>query len=152
MFNKNASNSFIGSVLNMSADIYSQQNVQDLNTGAIVRSWVYLKTIQCKIEPVKMKGASTKSDNKSFSQGSDLNYDEKVQLKMYCFELLSKRWRVENIRTSENRPIFIEIDKINTPDTKFEVTASHAIMDPFGKIAYYEAVLLRNELQDDSQA
>ena len=152
MFNKNASNSFIGSVLNMSADVYSQQNVQDSNTGAIIRSWVYLKTIQCKIAPVRMRGASTKSDNKSFSQGSDLNYDEKVQLKMYCFELMSKRWRIENIRTNENRPIFIEIDKINTPDTKFEITASHAILDPFGKVAYYEAVLLRSELQDDSQS
>jgi hypothetical protein len=151
MFNKNSSNSFIGSVLNMSADIYTQQNVQDPDTGAIKRSWVYSKTIQCKISPVKMKGASTKSDNKSFGNTSDLNYDEKVQLKMYCFELISKRWRIENIRTSNNAPIFIEIDKINNPDTKFEVTASHAILDPFGKIAYYEAVLLRTELQDDSQ-
>jgi hypothetical protein len=152
MFNKNAANSFIGSVLNMSADIYSQQNIQDSNTGAIVRSWVYLKTIQCKIEPVKMRGASTRTDNKSFGKGSDLNYDEKMQLKMYCFELMSKRWRIENIRTSDGHTIFIEIDKINTPDTKFEITAAHAIIDPFGKAAYYEAVLLRSELQDDSQA
>ena len=152
MFNKNSSNSFIGSVLNMSADIYTQQNAQDPDTGAIKRSWVYLKTIQCKVSPVRMRGASTKSDNKSFGNTSDLNYDEKVQLKMYCFELISKRWRIENIRTSNNAPVFIEIDKINNPDTKFEVTASHAILDPFGKIAYYEAVLLRTELQDDSQA
>ncbi len=152
MFNKNSSNSFIGSVLNMSADIYTQQNVQDPDTGAIKRSWTYSKTIQCKVSPVKMRGASTKSDNKSFGNTSDLNYDEKVQLKMYCFELISKRWRIENIRTSNNALVFIEIDKINNPDTKFEVTASHAILDPFGKIAYYEAVLLRTELQDDSQA
>jgi len=152
MFNKNSSNSFIGSVLNMSADIYTQQNAQDPDTGAIKRSWVYSKTIQCKVSPVRMRGASTKSDNKSFGNTSDLNYDEKVQLKMYCFELISKRWRIENIRTSNNAPVFIEIDKINNPDTKFEVTASHAILDPFGKIAYYEAVLLRTELQDDSES
>jgi hypothetical protein len=152
MFNKNLSNSFIGSVMNMSADVFTQQNVQDENTGAITRQWVYDKTIQCKIEPVKMKGASTRTDNKSFAKTSDLNYDEKMQLKMYCFELMSKRWRIENIRSSDNNPIFIEIDKINQPDTKFEVTASHAILDPFGRIAYYEAVLLRTELQDDSQA
>ena len=152
MFNKNFSNSFIGSVLNMSADVYSQQNTQDPNTGAIIRSWVYLKTIQCKIEPVKMRGAATKSDNKSFGKSSDLTYDEKMQLKMYCFELMSKRWRIENIRTSTNEQIFIEIDKIDKPDTKFEITAAHAIMDPSGKVAYYEAVLLRSELQDDTQA
>jgi len=152
MFNKNYSNSFVGSVLNMSADIYTQQNTQDPDTGAIKRSWVYSKTIQCKISPVKIKGASTRTDNKSFGNTSDLNYNEKIQLKMYCFELLSKRSRIENIRTSNNAPIFIEIDKINNPDTKFEVTGSHAVMDPFGKIAYYETSLLRTELQDDSQA
>jgi len=152
MFNKNLANSFIGSVMNMSADIYTQQNIQDTDTGAIKREWVYTKTIQCKIEPVKMKGASTRTDNKSFAKTSDMNYDEKMQLKMYCFELMSKRWRVENIRSSDNQQIFIEIDKIDHPDTKFEVTAAHAILDPFGKVAYYEAVLLRTEVQDDSQA
>lgn len=145
-------NSFMGSIMNMSADVFIQQNVQDPNTGSIQRNWVYSKTVQCKIEPVKMKGASTRTDNKTFGKGSDMSYDEKFQLKMYCFELLSKRWRVENIRSSDGNPIFIEIDKINAPDTKFEVTSSHALLDPFGKIAYYEAVLLRTELQDDTQA
>lgn len=152
MFNKNMRNSFMGSIMNMSADVFIQQNVQDPNTGSIQRNWVYSKTVQCKIEPVKMKGASTRTDNKTFGKGSDMSYDEKFQLKMYCFELLSKRWRVENIRSSDGNPIFIEIDKINAPDTKFEVTSSHALLDPFGKIAYYEAVLLRTELQDDTQA
>lgn len=152
MFNKNMRNSFMGSIMNMSADVFIQQNVQDPNTGSIQRNWIYSKTVQCKIEPVKMKGASTRTDNKTFGKGSDMSYDEKFQLKMYCFELLSKRWRVENIRSSDGNPIFIEIDKINAPDTKFEVTSSHALLDPFGKIAYYEAVLLRTELQDDTQA
>jgi len=91
MFNKNYSNSFVGSVLNMSADIYTQQNTQDPDTGAIKRSWVYSKTIQCKISPVKIKGASTRTDNKSFGNTSDLNYNEKIQLKKNCFELLSNR-------------------------------------------------------------
>jgi len=152
MFNKNLKNSFMGSVMNMAADIYIQQNIQDPNTGAIKREWIYSKTIQCKVEPVKMKGASTRTDNKTFAKGSDMNYDEKFQLKMYCFELLSKRWRIENIRSSDGKKVFIEIDRISNPDTKFEITSSHALLDPFGKIAYYEAVLLRTELQDDSQA
>jgi hypothetical protein len=142
----------MGSIFNMKADVYVQQNIQDPDTGAIQRQWVYARTIQSKIDPVKMKGASTRSDNKSFGKTTDLTYDEKMQLKMYCFELLSKRWRIQNIRTSDNRQIFIEIDKRDTPDTIFEVTGSHAVLDPFGKVAYYEAVLLRSEVQDDSQA
>ena len=135
--------------MNMKADIYKQQNRQDPNTKAIVREWVYDRTIQCRIEPVKVKGASTRTDNKVFETGTQGDYNEKVQLKMKCQELLSKRWRVENIRSSDGKKVFIEVDKINQPDTKFEVTASHAILDPFARIAYYEAVLLRVQVQDD---
>jgi hypothetical protein len=151
MFTSKTNGSFAGSLFNMKADIYIQENVQD-STGAIKRQWLYDRTVQCKIDPVKMRGASTRSDNKSFGRSSDLNYDEKMQLKMYGFELLSKRWRVTNIRTSTNEQIFVEVDKYDRPDTIFEITASHAVLDPFGKIAYYEAVLLRSEVQDDSQA
>jgi hypothetical protein len=144
--------SFMGSIFNMKADVYKQESVQDPDTGAIKRQWLYNHTIQCKIDPFKMKNSSSKNDNKSFGGTSDLIYDERIQLKIYCFELLSKRWRIENIRTSDNRPVFIEIDKFDNPDTKFEVTAAHAILDPFGKIAYYESILVRSEVQDDNQA
>jgi hypothetical protein len=136
----------------MKADIYVQQNAQDPNTGAITRQWVYDRTVQCKISTLKMRGASTSGDNKAFDKGPDHDYNEKMQLKIYCFELLSKRWRIQNIRTSDNQQVFIEIDKYDQPDTIFEVTGSHAVLDPFGKVGYYEAVLLRTELQDDNKA
>jgi len=152
MFTTGTNGSFVASLFNMTADIYVQQNVQDPNTGAIVRQWNYDRTVQCKIDPVKAKGTSSRSDNKVFSKGSDQDYDEKMQLRMYCFELLSKRWRIQNIRTSSNEQVFVEIDKYDQPDTTFEVTGSHAILDPFGKIGYYEAVLVRTEVQDDTQA
>ena len=138
--------------MNMKADIYIQQNTQDENTGAIKREWVYSKTIQCKVETIKSRGVSSKGNNKTFEVSGDLAYTENVQLKMYSLELMSKRWRIENIRTSDNHPIFVEIDKIDQPDTKFGVTASHAILDPFGKISYYDSVISRSEVQDDSQA
>jgi hypothetical protein len=138
--------------MNMNADIYIQENTQDINTGEITRQWTYSSTIQCRIEPAKAKGASTRTDNKTFGQGSDENYNEKFQLKMYSPQLLSKRWRIQNIRTNHGKSIFIEIDRVGTPDTIFEVMSSHAVLDPFGSISYYVAVLLRTELQDDSQA
>jgi hypothetical protein len=141
--------SMIASIMNISADIYVQQNSQDPNTKAIIRGWVYNKTIQCKVEPVKVGGASTRGDNKKFGIGIEGDYNEKLQLKIKTLELLSKRWRIENIRTSDGKQIFVEIDKFNVPDTKFEVTSSHAVLDPFGKITYYEAVLLRTQVQDN---
>lgn len=145
MFNS----SVMSSIMNMKADIYEQEYSQDKNTGAVLRSWVYAKTIQCKVEPIKVGGASTRTDNKVFKGGAQGDYNEKLQLRIKCNELLSKRWRIENVRSSDNKPIFVEIDRYGEPDTIFEVTSSHATLDPFGKIAYYEAVLLRVQVQDN---
>lgn len=143
--------SFIGTTMNMKADIYVQQRGQDINTGAITRQWVYEKTIQCKIETVKNRGSSSRN-NKVFTKTASGDYDEKVQLKMHSLEPMSKRWRIENVRTSDNKPIFIEMDIISQPDTKFEIVGSNAILDPFGKITYYDSILIRNEIQDDAKA
>ena len=144
--------SFAGSIMNMNADVYVQQNTQDPSTGEITRAWVYSQTIQCRIEPNKARGASTRTDNKTFGTSGDELYNEKFQLKMYGTSLLSKRWRIQNVRTNHGKPIFVEIDRTGTPDTIFEVMSSHAVLDPFGAISYYVSVLLRTELQDDSQA
>ena len=135
--------------MNMKADIYEQEYSQDPNTGAVLRQWNYAKTIQCKVEPIKVGGASTRTDNKSFKGGAEGDYTEKFQIRIKCNELLSKRWRIENIRSSDNQSVFIEIDRFGEPNTIFEVTSSHATLDPFGKVVYYEAVLLRTQVQSN---
>ena len=146
------SSSVVGSIMNMTAQVFIQKNIQDPNTGAINRAWVYHKTISCKIEPIKSKGISSKGDGKSFGKTSDLQYNETLELKMYSLELMSKRWRIENIRASDNKKVFVEIDRIDQTDTKFEVIASHAVLDPFGKVSYYDSIILRSEIQDDTKA
>lgn len=142
-------NSIMASIMNMKADIYEQEYSQDPNTGAVLRQWNYAKTIQCKVEPIKVGGASTRTDNKSFKGGAEADYTEKFQIRIKCNELLSKRWRIENIRSSDNQSVFIEIDRFGEPNTIFEVTSSHATLDPFGKVVYYEAVLLRTQVQSN---
>lgn len=144
------SNSFMSSIMNMTAEVWEQQYKQDPSTGAVVREWVYSKTIQCKVEPIKVGGASTRTDNKSFKGGAEGDYSEKFQMRIKCNELLSKRWRIENIRSAANEQIFVEIDRYDTPNTIFEVTSSHAVLDPFGKISYFEAVLQRAQVQDNA--
>ena len=133
--------------MNMTAEIYSQQNTQDANTGAIVRQWVYKSVIPCKIEPIKLSGTGMKTDNKVFND----TYVEQLQLKMKSPELMSKRWRVSSIRSNDGKQVFIEFDKIDQPDTIFEVISSHAVLDPFGKISYYETVLQRVSVQDNDK-
>jgi hypothetical protein len=149
MFNS----SIIASIMNMTMDVQMQQNVQDPDTGAISREWVYEKTIQCKVEPIKARGTNTRGDNKIFTAGdkTKAGYDENLQLKIKCLELLSKRWRIGNIRSSDGRSVFVEIDRYGQPDTIFEISASHAVLDPFGKISYYEATVHRVPVQTDDK-
>jgi len=144
-------NSTMSSIMNMKADVYEQQNTQDPLTGAIAREWVFRETIVCKIEPVKSGGASTRGDSKVFDKGAYGGYAEKLQLKVKCLQLLSKRWRLENIRSSDNQQVFVEIDRYGKPDSLFEVFSSHAVLDPFGKVSYFEAVLQRNPVQSNDK-
>jgi hypothetical protein len=147
MFNS----SVIGSIMNMTAQIYIQQNTQDSNTGAISRAWVYDKTIPCKVEPIKTRGTSSRGDNKSFNPANNAqgSYDERLQLKIKTLQLLSKRWRVDFIRSSDGQQVFFEVDRYGKPDSIFEVTSSHAVLDPFGKISYFESSLVRVSVQDN---
>ena len=107
--------SFIASIMNMTAQVYGQQNVQDTDTGAISRQWVFKKTIQCKLEPIKARGTNTKGDSKTFDTSNNATggYNEGLQLKMKTLELLSKRSRIVAIRSSDGNQVFLEIDKID---------------------------------------
>lgn len=147
------SSSIVGSIMNMTAQIYIQQNVQDPNTGAISRGWVYDKTIPCKVEPIKTRGTNSRGDNKVFNVANNAigAYDERLQLKIKTSQLLSKRWRIDFIRTSDGKQVFVEIDRYGKPDSIFEVTSSHAVLDPFGKISYYESSMVRVSVQDNDQ-
>ena len=141
-------NSMIQSIMNMTADIYIQQNIQSETSGVIKREWLYNQTVQCKIEPIKSSGGGNRFDNKRFALGKFDEYDEK--LKMKCLVPFSKRWRVSGIRSNNGRQVYTEIDKYNNPDTIFDVTASHAVLDPFGNVSYYEITLQRVHIQNDN--
>jgi hypothetical protein len=146
-------NSYISSIMNMTAQVYKQQNKQDSNTGAVIREWAYDHTIQCKVEPISAKGASTRGDNKTFmpSDKAQGQYNENLQLKVKCLELLSKRSRIHYIRSSDGQQVYVEIDKYGDPDSIFEVTSSHAVLDPFGKVSYYETNVQRVPVQNNDK-
>lgn len=142
--------SYIGSIMNMTADVLVQQNQQSEASGMITREWVYDRTIKCKIEPIKSGSGTNRIDNKRFDIGKHNEYDEKLQLKMKCLTPFSKRWRVTNVRSSDNKQVYFEIDRYENPDTIFDVTASHAVLDPFGKVSYFEVTLQRVHVQNDN--
>ena len=141
-------NSIIGSIMNMSADIYIQQGTQT-TSGTIARQWVYHRTIPCKIEPVAMGTSIDRADNKAFDVGRENSYVERIQLKMKSPELLSRRWRIGSIRDNAGDVVYKEIDIYGQPDTMFDITACRAELDPLGRISYYETTLQRVMVQDN---
>jgi hypothetical protein len=140
--------SMLSSVLNMTADVYVQQNTQS-DSGAITRDWVYDRTIQCKVIPYKT-GALGRTDSKQFSVGPGYDYEEKLRLSMKCLQPISKRERLTGIRANNGEKVYMELDRYDQPDTIFEVLASHTVLDPLGKIAYFDVNIQRVSIQNDT--
>jgi hypothetical protein len=139
-------NSIIGSIMNMKCDIYIQQNAQS-SSGNITREWVYDRTIDCKVEPLKTGGAMNKGDNKNYDTGNENRYTEHFQLKIKSPIPISRRARISSIRDNAGNVIYKELDRYNQPDMIFDVTSNHAEIDPLGKICYYETTIQRVEVQ-----
>jgi len=135
-------NSYISTIMNMYADIYEQENVQNADTGAIERHWEYKRTIRCLLEPSKSSGTSLTGDGKEFRTGSN-GYGETLQLRGKFTSQLSKRWRVSGIKSSDGRYIYVEPDLYSNPPTIFEVMACHPMTDPFGRLSHYDVILER---------
>ena len=141
-------NSYIGSTMMMRADIYEQENTQDSNTGTITRHWEFKRTVNCQIQPAKTGNTGgKKQDGKSYN--SDHSYDETSILRAKFLVPLSKRWRISNIRSSDNKIIFIEMDTLSEKPTIFEVNACHPMTDPFGRLSHYDVTLGRVNIQDN---
>ena len=140
--------SLASSFMNMTADVYTQQNGQS-SSGAITREWVYDKTIQCKVMPFKASN-SDRNDSKKFNATSNAAYEEHLRLTMKCLIPISKRFRITGIRSNIGEKVYLELDRIDAPDTIFEVVSSHTVLDPFGNISYYTVVLQRVSVQNDT--
>lgn len=138
--------SIVGSIMNMTADIYIQQNTQTVS-GNVSREWVYSKTIPCKVEPIKLGGSTNRGDNKTFDAGPENRYTELFQLKIKSPVPISRRSRVTAVKDNRGAVIYRELDRYGEPDMIFEVTASHAEIDPLGRVNYYEVTVQRVEVQ-----
>jgi hypothetical protein len=134
--------------MNMKVDIYKQENTQNPNTGSIERHWEYIKTVRCLIEPSKSSGTSTSADGKQFTNGV-VGYRETMQLRGKFITQLSKRWRISNIKSSDNELIFNQVDLNNSPPTVFEVVSCHPMTDPFGRFSHYDVTLERVNIQSN---
>jgi hypothetical protein len=132
----------------MSLDVYKQTEVQDLDTGAIVREWLYYKTVPCHAKGVVSNSATTRSSDKQIFSNKYVN-DQIIQVR--TSDRLTIREKVSNIRDAKGNPIWTEINFPTESPTVFEVIGSTPITDPFGNVLAYNSSMKRSENQQIGQ-
>lgn len=134
--------SFAASHMNMKADIYILQS-QQTDSGVFERKWIYSKTVECRAEALE-----TLRGGKVIASSPDGFYDQ-LTVKFKTMEPVSRRSRITNIRTNDGKIVYPELDRIEPISTIFEIKQSHASVDPFGRISYYETLLKRAVVQEN---
>lgn len=134
----------VDSILSMKMDIYRQLDRQDPDSGALVKEWVYYKTVDCSAKGVISNSSSTRT-NSIQSFGSKYNYEEILQIR--TAGRLTLREKVTNIRDSKDNPIWVELNYPSDTPTVFEVIGSTPVTDGFGSVIAYNSVIKRSENQ-----
>jgi hypothetical protein len=133
--------------MNMTAEVYIQKNVQS-DSGAMTRQWIFDQTISCRAMVPSNKSGKGSTDSKSYAGGA-AGYAENLDIKLQTDVRLSKRFRISGITSANGERVFLEYDRISLEDTIFDIVAMHPVLDPFGKIAYYECNLRRAQVQNN---
>jgi hypothetical protein len=129
----------------MKMDVYRQLDLQDKDTGAIVKEWVYYKTIDCSAKGVISNSSSTRT-NSIQSYGTKYSNEEILQVR--TSQRLTYREKVTNIRDSKNNAIWVELNYPTETPTVFEVIGSTPVTDGFGNVIAYNSVVKRSENQN----
>ena len=140
--------SIVDSVLSMNLDVYRQSELQDPDTGAIVKEWNYYKTLACHAKGIISNTATTGSGNRQTFSNKYVD-DQIVQVR--TSEKLTAREKVTNLRDSSNNVIWQEINYPNDSPTVFEVVGTTPMTDPFGRVIAYNSSLKRSENQQLGQ-
>ena len=135
----------VDSVLSMKMDIYHQFDTQDPDTGALVKEWVYYKTVDCSAKGVISNSSSTRT-NSIQSFGTKYTNEEILQIR--TAGRLTFREKITNIRDSKDKPIWVELNYPTETPTVFEVIGSTPVTDGFGTVIAYNSVIKRSENQN----
>jgi len=136
-------NTLVDSILNMKMDVYVQEDIQDENTGAIKKEWTYSRTVACYAKGVITRSGSTASDAQTMSN----KYTNQQNIEIRSESRITLREKITNIRDSEDRVIWTELNYPTETPTVFELLGSTPITDPFGGILGYNCSARRSENQ-----
>ena len=140
--------SIVDSVLSMNLDVYRQSEVQDPDTGAILKGWNYHRTLSCHAKGIISNTATSGSGNKQVFSNKYMD-DQVIQIR--TAEKLTAREKVTNIRDADNNVIWQEINYPNDTPTEFEIMGTTPMTDPFGRVIAYSSSLKRSENQQIGQ-
>ena len=141
-------NSIVDSVLSMNLDVYRQSEVQDPDTGALIRGWNYYKTVPCHAKGVISNNATSRSGDKQIFSNKYLN-DQVIQVR--TAEKLIVNEKITNVRDSDGNTIWNEINYPSETPTVFEVMGTTPVTDPFGRVIAYSSAMRRSENQQIGQ-
>jgi hypothetical protein len=132
----------------MKADIYEHTPVQDEQTGAIIKSWSKLETVDCLAKSIvsdTLRADSSSIDLKNYL----INISNIIKIRTN--KPINSGCRVTNIRNSDG-VIWSESTTVPSEGgyegtTIFEPRGTSPIMDFNGKVIEYEVILQRQEIQ-----
>lgn len=137
-------NGLVNSIFSMNLDLYTQEDYQDPNTGAIKKSWIYQKTVPCFAKGIISNSSTNRGgDNQTISA----KYSDKQTLEIRTATRLTYRQKITNIRDSSGNVIWFELNYPSDTPTVFEIISSTPITDPFGSLMAYNSIAKRSENQ-----
>jgi hypothetical protein len=133
----------VDGLMTMKIDVYRQQERQDPNTGAMIREFSYIKTVDCYARCIITETRNRTNDNQNFSN----KYSNNQYIEARTSERLTPRDKIKNIRDASGNPIWFELNYPSDTPTVFDVVGTTPISDPFGNVLGYNSSLQRAENQ-----
>jgi len=128
-----------GAKYSMKADVYRQTKSQS-ETGQVVRSWSYEKTIDCFIA----RNITNSSSDNSETWGNV--YVSGQNLILSTAEPLSDRDKITNVLDSNGKLLYSETNNDHNP-TVFDILSTTSLVDGFGAFNGYIAYMSSSEVQ-----
>jgi hypothetical protein len=134
----------IESVLPMFLDVYAQSEIQDIDTGAIIREFQYINTLNCHAKGMVSNSATSRNSDKQMINNK---YSNEQMIQIRTIEKLNVRHKITRIRDKNNNNIWTELNYPSETPTVFEIIGVTPILDPFGTLIAYNSTAKRSENQ-----
>jgi hypothetical protein len=134
----------IESVLPMLLDVYAQSELQDPDTGAIIRDFQYVSTLNCHAKGMVSNSATSRNSDKQMLNNK---YSNEQMIQIRTIEKLNVRHKITRIRDKNNNTIWTELNYPSETPTVFEIIGVTPILDPFGTLIAYNSTAKRSENQ-----